>query len=243
VNYRARRCRRLFRRSRSVNCNSPGLLPVAAIAQDFRLIHRSFGASKSTDLWISFRPAGQSRSMQLSCRNVLVLMNIERTFVCGGGRCNGAFKVPILGLRVIFGERIIRVPSVGLFWPQQLATEVEGPIGYLSVVRFRRGLFRRDSLKSTVALPRGLEDIQSRYRCRRLFFVRRCSRKSSRQRRRDASQLKAVHGSRRIAPAGGVMPLGKIRQRIKTFRQSPISGGPIRFSPHLDPITKSNRHE
>jgi putative PEP-CTERM system histidine kinase len=94
-----------FRRSRTLIAIAC-LLPVAALLGFRGNLIQVLVRPNSTDLWISFSPAGKVVNAAILVGTVLVLMNLERTFRSAVGTMQWRIKFLILGLAVIFGARI-----------------------------------------------------------------------------------------------------------------------------------------
>jgi len=94
-----------FRRSRALIAIAC-LLPVAALLGFRGNLIQVLVRPNSTDLWISFSPAGKVVNAAILVGTVLVLMNLERTFRSAVGTMQWRIKFLILGLAVIFGARI-----------------------------------------------------------------------------------------------------------------------------------------
>ena len=94
-----------FRRSRTLIAIAC-LLPVAALLGFRGNLIEVLVRPNSTDLWISFSPAGKVVNAAILVGTVLVLMNLERTFRSAVGTMQWRIKFLILGLAVIFGARI-----------------------------------------------------------------------------------------------------------------------------------------
>src|SRR2546429_1711398 len=94
-----------FRRSRALIAIAC-LLPVAALFGFRGNLIEGLVRPNSTDLWISFSPAGKVVNTAILVGTVLVLMNLERTFRSAVGTMQWRIKFLILGLAVIFGARI-----------------------------------------------------------------------------------------------------------------------------------------
>jgi len=82
------------------------LLPVAALLGFRGDLIQVLVRPNSSDLWISFSPAGKVVNVAILVGTVLVLMNLERTFRSAVGTMQWRIKFLVLGLAVIFGARI-----------------------------------------------------------------------------------------------------------------------------------------
>ncbi len=82
------------------------LLPVAALLGFRGDLIQVLVRPNSSDLWISFSPAGKVVNVAILVGTVLVLMNLERTFRSAVGTMQWRIKFVVLGLAVIFGARI-----------------------------------------------------------------------------------------------------------------------------------------
>ena len=82
------------------------LLPVAALLGFRGDLIQVLVRPNSSELWISFSPAGKVVNVAILVGTVLVLMNLERTFRSAVGTMQWRIKFLVLGLAVVFGARI-----------------------------------------------------------------------------------------------------------------------------------------
>ena len=92
------------------------LLPVLLLVNSHgELFHSTDQTSPNQEWWLSFGAAGTAMHFLFLVAAVLVLMNLERTFLTAVGTMRWRIKFMILGLAVIFGARIYTRSQALLF--------------------------------------------------------------------------------------------------------------------------------
>ena len=119
------------------------LLPVAALLGFRGDLIQVLVRPNSSDLWISFSPAGKVVNVAILVGTVLVLMNLERTFRSAVGTMQWRIKFLVLGLAVVFGARIYtRSQALVFSGHYNSLTEVEAISLLVGCVLLGVGYFR-----------------------------------------------------------------------------------------------------